>query len=72
VSGVRVVIVGAGEVGFNAARMLTDEGHKVVLIDRDEALVEKATGQLDALVIRGNGASPRVLRDAGAKKSDLS
>jgi trk system potassium uptake protein TrkA len=70
-SGVRVVIVGAGEVGFNAARMLTDEGHKVVLVERDEALVEKATGQLDALVMRGNGASPRVLRDAGVKRSDL-
>ncbi len=67
----RVVIVGAGEVGFNAARMLTDEGHKVVLLERDEALVEMATGQLDALVMQGNGASPRVLRDAGVERSDL-
>ena len=55
----RVVIVGAGEVGFNTALMLSGEGHDVVLIEQNEALVERATGQLDALAIQGNGASPR-------------
>ena len=48
----RIVIVGGGEVGFNAARMLSGEGHRVVLIDQDEAHVERMTEQLDALVAR--------------------
>ena len=39
----RVVIVGAGEVGFNAARLLSEEGNDVVIIDQDEALVAFAT-----------------------------
>jgi trk system potassium uptake protein TrkA len=68
---VRTVIIGAGEVGFNAARMLSREGHDVVLIERDEALVERATEQLDALVIQGNGASPRLLAEGGIKRADL-
>ncbi len=67
----RIVIIGAGEVGFNAARMLSAEGHDVVIVEQNEALAEKATEGLDALVMQGNGASPRVLREAGVKSSDL-
>jgi trk system potassium uptake protein TrkA len=67
----RTVIIGAGEVGFNTARMLSHEGHDVVLVELDEALVERATEQLDALVVHGNGASPKLLAEAGIGKSDL-
>ncbi len=67
----QTVIIGAGEVGFNAARMLSQEGHDVVLVEQDEVLAERATEQLDALVIQGNGASPRLLAEAGIKKADL-
>ena len=67
----QTVIIGAGEVGFNAARLLSQEGHDVVLIEQDETLVERATEQLDALVIHGNGASPKLLKEAGIKRSDL-
>ena len=67
----QTVIIGAGEVGFNAARLLSQEGHDVVLIEQNETLVERATEQLDALVILGNGASPKLLKEAGIKKSDL-
>lgn len=67
----RTVIIGAGEVGFNTARMLSHEGHDVVLIEQDEALVERATEQLDALVVHGNGASPRLLAEAGIDRSEL-
>jgi len=68
---VRVVIVGAGEVGTNTARMLSGEGHRVVVIDQDEALVERTGQHLDALVMHGNGASPRVLREAEVENADL-
>jgi trk system potassium uptake protein len=67
----RTVIIGAGEVGFNTARMLSHVGHDVVLVDQNEALVEQASEQLDALIIHGNGASPKLLAEAGIKKSEL-
>jgi trk system potassium uptake protein TrkA len=67
----RTVIIGAGEVGFNTAQMLSEEGHDVVLVEQSEALVERATEQLDALVIQGNGASPKLLAEAGIRKADL-
>src|SRR5215210_4884026 len=67
----RTVIIGAGEVGLNTARMLSHEGHSVVLVEKDERLVEKATEELDALVSAGNGANPKLLREAGIDRSDL-
>ncbi len=67
----RTVIIGAGEVGLNTTRLLSEEGHDVVLIEQNEALAERATEQLDALVIQGNGASPKVLAEAGIKKCEL-
>jgi trk system potassium uptake protein TrkA len=67
----QAVIIGAGEVGFNVARMLSQEQHDVVVIDEDETRVEQVSEQLDALVMPGNGASPKVLAEAGIKKADL-
>src|SRR5215213_6035141 len=51
--------------------MLSKEEHDVVLIEQNETLVERAIEQLDALAIQGNGASPRLLAEAGVKGSDL-
>ena len=65
------MIIGAGEVGLNTARLLSHEGHSVVLVEKDERLVEKATEELDALLIAGNGANPKLLNEAGIKNSDL-
>jgi trk system potassium uptake protein len=68
---VHTVIIGAGEVGLNTARMLSHEGHNVVLVEKDEKLVEQAAEDLDALVIAGNGANPKLLDEAGIRSSDL-
>jgi len=67
----RVFVVGVGEVGFNTARMLSREGHDVIVVDQNEDLVNSASEQLDALVMHGNGASPKLLAEVGARKSDL-
>ena len=67
----RVFIVGAGEVGFNTAQLLSREGHEVIVVEQDEALANRATDQLDALVMQGNGASPKLLAEIGTRKSEL-
>lgn len=67
----RIVVVGAGEVGFNVAQMLSGEGHDVVVLDWDAVRVERTSGILDALVLHGNGASPKMLEEAGIRKSSL-
>jgi len=67
----RVIIVGSGEVGTNVAATLSSEGHDVVLVERDAQRSAVAQSELDALVVTGNGASPRVLDAAGARDADL-
>lgn len=67
----RVFVVGAGEVGFNTAQMLSKEGHDVIVVEQDEEKVNRASDQLDALVLKGNGASPKLLGEIGTRKSEL-
>ncbi len=67
----RILIVGAGAVGFYLARHLSEEGHDIVLVDRDSERVSYAQDQLDILAIAGNGASASVLEQAGIRETDL-
>jgi len=67
----RVVIIGAGEVGYHLARRLSEEQHDVVVVERDEDLAERLQSQMDLLVTVGNGASLSVLEKAGIDRADL-
>jgi trk system potassium uptake protein TrkA len=66
----RIVVVGAGEVGTHITAHLSQEGHDVILIDNDEGKVRQAEKDLDAMVIQGNGASLAVLERAEAGGAD--
>lgn len=67
----RIVIVGAGEVGFAVARNLSLDGHDIVLVEEDPDRAAKAENELDVLVVRGNGARPNVLQKAGIEPGCL-
>ncbi len=67
----RVIVVGAGEVGFHIAERLSKEGHAVTVIEKDPERESAVGSRLDALVVRGNGAVSEVLEEAGIKKTDL-
>jgi trk system potassium uptake protein TrkA len=66
----RVIIVGAGEVGSNIAANLADE-HEVVVVDMDAEVVDDLTYSLDVLAIEGNGASLDTLEEAGIDEADM-
>lgn len=63
----KVLIVGAGEVGFHLAERLSEEGQDVILIEADPERADFAAKQLDVLTVVGNGASLPVLDRAGVK-----
>lgn len=67
----RVIVVGAGEVGYHLALRLSEERHDVVVIERDPELADRVQAQLDVLVIDGNGASLGALEKAGVTDADL-
>lgn len=70
-SDMRVVVIGGGEVGENIGETLSAERHDVTLVERDAGRVEALQGKLDALVVQGNGASPRLLQEIGVGLADL-
>ena len=67
----RVIVIGAGEVGANLTRTLAADGHQVTVVDTDPKLCSSVESELDALVVNGNGASPQLLREVGAGNADL-
>ncbi len=67
----RVIIIGAGKVGFKLAEKLSQEHYEVLVIEQNEDRRKILQENLDVLVSGGNGASPRVLADAGITHTDL-
>lgn len=67
----KVVIVGAGEVGFHIASRLARENKDVVVIDRDAGALKRVSENLDVQVVNGSGSSPLVLEEAGIKSAEI-
>jgi trk system potassium uptake protein TrkA len=67
----RAIVIGAGEVGTNVARTLSADGVDVTVVEADETRAATLQNELDALVVHGNGASPRTLEEIGAGRIDL-
>jgi len=65
----RVIVIGAGQVGLSIAQELQHE-HDVVVIEQSREQLAKLE-QYDVLAVRGNGASLRVLQDVEVKNSSL-
>ena len=66
----RIVIIGAGEVGFHVAKALSQDDHDITVIDIDSVKCKRASESLDVIVIEGNGASPRNLSEANVQEAD--
>jgi len=67
----KILIIGAGEVGMYLARVLSEENHEIVMIDRDSTKLERVEESLDIQVITGHGAAAGVLERAGAWGADM-
>ncbi|MDH5298328.1 MAG: Trk system potassium transporter TrkA, partial [Desulfobulbaceae bacterium] len=67
----RIMIVGAGQVGRHLCQKLSVEGQEVVLVDQDAAKLRRLERELNILPVQGSGASARVLEEAGIDKTDL-
>ena len=67
----RVIICGAGQVGYGIAERLSTEGNEVTVIDNNPALVQRVRDTLDARGLHGHGSHPDVLAQAGARDADM-
>lgn len=67
----RVVVIGAGEVGYNIADTLSKEGNDVIIIDREEERLKVVSDNLDVETIHGSGSSPRILKKAKLEQAEM-
>lgn len=67
----KIIIVGAGEVGFHIAQRLSEEGQDVVLIDKDPRQIKRITENLDVQAFLGSGTSPNLLKNSGIETADM-
>lgn len=67
----KIIIAGAGKVGFVIASQLSLEGHDITLIDSDMNVLENEMQECDVMSVCGNCATSDVLLKAGVKDADL-
>jgi|GEM_PF-2362551 len=67
----KILIVGAGDVGSFLASKLSAQSEDVIIIDSDEKALERVEDSLDVMTLNGNGAGRKTLIEAGAKNCDL-
>ena len=67
---INIVIIGAGEVGFNLAKTLSKEDYNITVIDIDPKKCKRVKNHIDAKVIKGDGASQRVLQQIDMSEID--
>ncbi|GMN10500.1 Trk system potassium transporter TrkA [Croceitalea sp. MTPC9] len=67
----KIIIAGAGEVGFHLAKLLSYESQDIILIDTDKESLSYADNHLDIRVLKGDATSISVLQDANVESSDL-
>lgn len=66
----KIVVAGAGQVGFHIASHLIQEGKDVVLIEKDSGRAKHASSHLDCFVITGDATNLDILKEAGVGSAD--
>ena len=65
-----VIIIGCGRVGSELAKLLSGEGHNVVVVDKNRAAFERLGSTFNGLTLTGNGFDLELLKRAGIEQAD--
>ncbi|AMC10678.1 portal protein [Lutibacter profundi] len=67
----KIIIVGAGDVGFHLAKLLSFESQDIYLIDMDAEKLEYASSHFDVITKKGDATSVKLLKEVNIDKSDI-
>ncbi|MBD1228269.1 MULTISPECIES: Trk system potassium transporter TrkA [Xenorhabdus] len=67
----KIIILGAGQVGGTLAENLVDENNDITVVDTDTDRLRQLQDKFDLRVVNGHGSHPRVLKEAGAEDADM-
>ncbi len=66
-----IIICGAGRVGFTIAKLLSEQGHSITVIDQSSEDIQKINDSLDVKAIVGKATYPSILEKANATETDM-
>lgn len=67
----KIIILGAGQVGSSLAQNLANEANDITIVDKDDARLRELVDRIDIGIVNGDAAHPRVLMQAGIEDADL-
>ena len=67
----KIIIVGCGKIGRTMTQSLTEEGHDVLVVDNDPAILNETTDMFDVMGVCGNAVDCDTLVEAGVKDADI-
>jgi trk system potassium uptake protein TrkA len=66
-----IVVVGGGRVGYYLTKALLDEGHEVVIVEKQATICDAINDELGSVCIRGDGCEATILADVGTDRADM-
>jgi trk system potassium uptake protein TrkA len=67
----KILIVGAGKLGYDLTKILSQEKVDIIVVDKDPAALRPIADSFDVMTIQGNGASVTILQELGVKSFDI-
>ena len=67
----KIIVFGGGQVGSSVAKILSDDGNDITLVDVDKSVLENLKEQIDIKTIHGLASHPSIQRSADAENSDM-
>jgi trk system potassium uptake protein TrkA len=66
-----IIVIGGGKVGYFLARTLLDEGHEIVVVEKDPARTEFICNELGSVCVRGDGCEVATLTEVGTGRAEM-
>ena len=66
-----IIIVGGGRLGYNLLKALLNEGHEVLVLEKDARICKTITDELGAVCFRGDGCEAATLAEVGTGRADM-
>ncbi len=66
-----IMIVGGGRLGYHLTQALLDEGHEILLVEKDPTICDTINSQLGSICLRGDGCEAATLEQAGTSRADM-
>jgi len=66
-----IIVVGGGRVGYYLAKALLDEGHEILLVEKDATICETIADELGSVCLHGDGCEAATLAEVGTDRADM-